>query len=313
MGQAVQTFKKETIQKMKHYYKQVINDKPPAGAVFRARTDNAVITAYNSGKVLFQGSNPEIEYKKWSNDVNTTNQKRKPIAKQSNITNFHPPQTLFTETHIGSDESGTGDYFGPVTTSAAYINKEQIAELKKLGITDSKQITDQNVMYLSNELAKLNIPSSLIVLHNEKYNSLQKQGWSQGKMKAMLHHHAINKLLTKIKNRPYDGILIDQFCQPDLYVRYIASENESLPDKTFFMTKAESYSIAVAAGSVIARASFLNEMDKLSAQVGYSLLKGASQHVDALIAQIIREQGEAILNTCAKLHFANTKKARKLV
>src|SRR5699024_219334 len=146
-------------------------------------------------------------------------------------------------------------------------------------------------------------------LKNERYNLLQKKGWSQGKMKAMLHQSCINNLVNKIPNRAYEGILIDQFCLPDIYQRHIASEQLQLQESTHFMTKAENYSIAVASASVIARARFVQEMNRLSNKVGMPLLKGASKKVDQQIAQIIKEQGRGILNKIAKTHFANTKKA----
>lgn len=303
MGQISQSFSIETINNMQKQYGNSL-EKPPQGAVFRARTSNAVITAYNSGKVLFQGSNPEIEVSRWGMpNKSATYSKR-------TTTTFRPPDSLFTVNHIGSDESGTGDYFGPVTTCAVYVTAEQISLLKEMGIQDSKAITDKNIHVLAKELIKLNIPYSLLVLHNEKYNHHQKQGWTQGKMKAMLHYHAINNLLHKIERAPYDGILVDQFCQPEIYIRHINSEQHQLPEKSYFMTKAESYSIAVAAGSVIARASFLNEMDRISDEIGFTLLKGASQKVDQLIAKIMKQNGEASLNSIAKVHFANTNKAK---
>lgn len=305
MGQTVHTYQLDTIEKMKKYYINDMTSSLPPGAIFRAKTNNAVITAYKSGKVLFQGSNPQLESSIWDSGVQQ--------PKKQQQTQYGPPQSLFTSSHIGSDESGTGDYFGPVTTCALYVKHEQIDELRQLGIQDSKAITDENVIKLSEDLVKLNIPYSLLILHNEKYNTLQRQGWSQGKMKAMLHHHAIKNVVDKITGEQYEGILIDQFCQPDVYQRYIKTENESLLHNTFFMTKAESYSIAVAAASVIARASFLKEMEKLSLTLGYNLLKGASQRVDKLIGKMIREQGEDILQTCAKLHFANTEKGRKFI
>lgn len=314
MGQIVETFHHKTIEQMKQYYEREKINKTPPGAVFRAKTDYAVITAYRSGKVLFQGHAPEKEYEKWTNNNNLKQMNKQSVNSRIVTSSLYtPPQSLLNESHIGSDESGTGDYFGPVTTCAVYVTNKQINELEKLGIQDSKAITDQNVLSLSNELVNLNIPYSLLILHNEKYNSLQKQGWSQGKMKAMLHHHAIKNVVEKIESERFSGILIDQFCQPNVYLKYIESENESLLPHTFFMTKAESYSIAVAAASIIARASFLKEMDKLSEKIGFTLLKGASNKVDELIAQIIREKGESILQTCAKLHFANTEKGRKLV
>lgn len=303
LSQNVHTLSHEVLNEMKKYYHAVLG-KSPQGALFRAQTENAVITAYNSGKVLFQGAHPEKEMIKWVKNnpsINTTN-----ITKDSNF-----KVKVLTHSHIGSDESGTGDYFGPVTAAAVYITKEQIPHLKEMGIQDSKLIKDEDILRLSKELIKLNIPYSLLVLHNEKYNTLQSNGWSQGKMKAMLHHHAINNVIEKTDKNMHEGIVIDQFCLPDVYKRYLASEKLSVHDKTIFMTKAEHHSISVAAASVIARASFLMEMDILSKQSGYTLLKGASKKVDQLIAKIKRDKGLEFLNSIAKVHFANTDKANQ--
>lgn len=309
MSQNVYVFTMNTIEKMKQYYHKSLTA-TPQGAIFRSKTENAVITAYNSGKVLFQGGNPQAEIEKWVGEANNqviTAKSKKVISS----TLYTPPESLFSASHIGSDEAGTGDYFGPITVACAYIDSSQIALLRELGVKDSKNLTDPTIVKLAKEIAQMKIPYSLLILHNPKYNLLQKKGWSQGKMKAMLHHHAIEKLLKKIGNQGYDGILIDQFCEPDIYKRHIATESGRLPEKTYFMTKAESYSIAVATGSIIARASFVKEMDKLSEQIGMELPKGASKKVDQTIARIMREKDEGILYSCAKMHFANTQKARQ--
>lgn len=290
---------------MKKYYDPFL-EKSPQGALFRARTPHAIITAYKSGKVLFQGANPNSEIIKW------TNQNEESIEKITTSKNMALDRVL-TNAHIGSDESGTGDYFGPVTAAAVYVTKAQIAELKELGIQDSKMIKDDVILKLSKKIVEMKIPYSLLVLNNEKYNQLQSSGWSQGKMKAMLHHHVINNVIEKTKGNGYEGIVIDQFCLPHVYKRYLASENESVHLKTHFMTKAEHHSIAVATASVIARASFLKEMDELSELSGYKLLKGASKKVDQLIAEIIRNKGLDYLEKIAKLHFVNTEKAEKFL
>lgn len=307
MSQQVHIFSTEVVHKMRQHYTEALMP-TPQGAIFRAKNKNAVITAYKSGKVLFQGASPEAEAGKWTADVGTVSSKAK--KKNQTSTPFTPSSGLFTSSHIGSDEAGTGDYFGPVTVACAYVQSHQIETLKSIGVTDSKNLTDPMIEKLSKEMVKLQIPYSLLILHNEKYNRLQQQGWTQGKMKTMLHHHAINNLLKKIGDAPLDGILIDQFCQPAVYQRHLASEQQKLTANTYFMTKAESYSIAVAAGSIIARTSFVNEMDRLSKEAGILLPKGASRKVDQAIAKVMNEKGEAYLNKCAKTHFANTKKAQ---
>lgn len=310
MSQNVLLLSDEVMEKMKQYYHKSLTP-PPQGAVFRAKTSYVVITAYKSGKVLFQGKNANEEMDKWSDQSSFVGSNNPKPNKSSTNTMYTPSDTLFLSSHIGSDEAGTGDYFGPITVASAFISSSQISLLKEIGVKDSKNLTDEKIIQLAKAMVQMRIPYSLLVLHNQKYNSLQKKGWSQGKMKAMLHHHAIRNLLAKIGNSHYEGILIDQFCEPNVYKKHIASEQGELPNKTYFMTKAESYSIAVAAASIIARASFVKEMDKLSEQVGIELRKGASKLVDQTIAQIIREQGEDVLQTCAKLHFANTQKARQ--
>lgn len=310
MGQKAATFPKDTLKQMKNHYKDHL-EATPEWAIFRAKTNNAVITAYQSGKVLFQGSRPDLEFKKWISQSSIQKEINHKERKSTLQHHFHPPETLFSRNHIGSDESGTGDYFGPITTCAVYVKEEQITLLKEIGIQDSKNLTDEKIKELSKHIIEIEVPYSLMILHNEKYNQLQKQGWSQGKMKTMLHASCISSLIKKIADAPYEGIIIDQFCMPDIYEKHLTSERKKIDDKTFFITKAENYSIAVAAGSILARASFVKEMDRLGQLIGTPLLKGASSKVDQLIANIIRKKGEQILPSIAKLHFANTKKAHK--
>lgn len=310
LSQQIHVLSKEKINEMKDYYKDSIID-VPQGAVFRAKTSNAVITAYRSGKVMFQGNSPEFESIKWVDEIsnNKMNKQEKPVS----VTNHKsaPPYTIYNNSHIGSDEAGTGDYFGPMTVASVFVRKDQITLLKSIGVQDSKNLSDQTIKRLSKEIIKLDIPYSLMVLRNPKYNALKLKGWSQGKMKAMLHHHVIGNVVKKLDQGSFDGIVIDQFCEPGLYNKYIASEKQKSAPNTYFITKAESHSIAVAAASIIARTSFLKEMEKLSKEIGITLPKGASKQVDMAIAKVIKHKGHEVLNTCAKTHFVNTRKAEE--
>jgi len=314
MPQEVLKVSTQTIEKMKAHYGKQIEAGTPPGAVFRAKTYNAAITAYQSGKVLFQGKAPELEARKWgtvSASSGTAKKSSTAGGKFPKQVSGTVPEGFLLASHIGSDEAGTGDYFGPITVACAFVEADKIEQLRAIGVQDSKNLTDDTIRKLAKDIVKLGIPYALLVLHNDKYNKLQRKGWSQGKMKAMLHHHAIEKLLSKTKGTDSAGILIDQFCMPDVYKRHLASEKATIPEKTYFMTKAESHSIAVAAASIIARTSFVREMDKLSAEVGFTLPKGASAKVDAAIADVIRTHGHEKLESIAKVHFANTKKAEK--
>lgn len=309
MSQQTGTFSEATINKMKAVYAKVLNTAPP-GAVFQARINGAVITAYKSGRVLFQGRSASEEFKKWA-------PMKREIAKGGRTASTKKrKQTtapFLSTNHIGSDESGTGDYFGPITACAVYVTEKDLLLLKEMNVRDSKTITDATIFEMVNHIKNLNITYSLMILHNERYNELQRRGWTQGKMKAMLHQGVINKVVEKIGDTPYDGILIDQFCERDTFIRHIQSEGMKLHDGTHFMTKAESHSLAVACASIIARASFVQELDQISNRIGVKLPKGASRKVDEVAAEIIRKKGIGYLNSIAKVHFATTNKARELI
>ncbi|SIS51279.1 ribonuclease HIII [Salimicrobium flavidum] len=292
------------MQEMKKYYNQYLNN-PPQYAEFQAKTPLASITAYTSGKVVFQGKTPEQEADQWNTQP--------PSEKKSAASHPYQPDTsLFTSSHIGSDEAGTGDYFGPITVCALYADRSQIERLKSIGVKDSKHLTDEKITSLAQEIVAMEIPYRLLRLSNKKYNKWQEKGWSQGKMKALLHHQAISKLLEDIEPIKPDGILIDEFAKPEIYKKHLRSEGYSLTAETFFMTKAESYSIPVAAASILARSLFVKEMNKLSEQFGMTIPKGASLKVDRAAAALLNEYGEQALRDVTKWHFATTQKAKKI-
>ena len=132
-------------------------------------------------------------------------------------------------------------------------------------------------------------------------------------MKALLHNQALRLLTKKLAPEVPEAYLIDQFCKPDLYYRYLKGQDLVDKDKTYFITKGESHHIAVAAASMIARCAFLDGLDSLSAEYGYELPSGAGANVDKTAATILKHGGMELLGKVAKLHFANTEKAKKLI
>ncbi|WP_058307154.1 ribonuclease HIII [Gracilibacillus massiliensis] len=308
MSNIVLQFSKKDLSKIKNYYEDYIIKVPP-NSLFLAKVNTVTVVAYKSGKVMFQGGQAQTEAEKWQNLASGNTSTKSSVNDHS----YQPHESLFQKAHIGTDEAGTGDYFGPITVSAVFVSEEKLPVLKAMGITDSKTLTDDRIAKLAKEIVQEKIPYTLLTLDNLKYNKLQKKGWNQGKMKAMLHQHAIQKLLVKIADSPTHGILIDQFCQPSSYIKHIREEGIQLEKDTFFMTKAESYSTSVAAASIIARAKFVKEMDQLSLDYGVTIPKGASSKVDETAAYIIKKHGLDALNSIAKTHFANTDKAMRYV
>jgi ribonuclease HIII len=281
------------------------------GVVFAAKLPDVAVTIYKSGKVMFQGAGAEREASKFG---------EAPVKKPTSGSNNQPiktkgdklPDNFAQLSVLGSDETGTGDYFGPVTVAAVYVPKDKIKLLNELGVKDSKMLTDEKMVEMAPDIMAACM-YSILTLRNDKYNEIQGKGYSQGKIKAMLHNQALKHVLKKIEPEKPDYVLIDQFAQRETYYKHIQNQKEIVRENVLFSTKAEQLHVAVAAASILARYAFLTEMDKLSGKAGVHLQKGASGIVDKMAAQIWVKQGEEFLHSISKWHFANTEKARALV
>ena len=310
MAHVVKKMTNSEILAMKKELSHAISGKTPPGAVFTAKLTDCTVTAYNSGKVLFQGKGAEKASQQFSGQVSPAKEKNKTSTKTPH--RYAPPQNAAELSMIGSDEVGTGDYFGPMTVAAAYVSREQLELVKELGVKDSKHLNDKQIVQIAKELIHT-VPYSLLVLNNEKYNELQQKGMSQGKIKAILHNRALQNVKAKIEGEELDGILVDQFCEPGVYFNYLTKEKNLLKEGLYFATKGESVHLSVAAASILARYSFLKEMDKLGARFHTVIPKGAGPHVDVKAAELVEKFGESVFDTATKKHFANTKKALNLL
>ena len=277
------------------FYQDYQSSAPNEHVRFFAKTDVVTITLYHSGKLVFQGEDAEAEYKMWDAMLGGTEQ---PIrTKRPEYNDYFYPS-------IGSDEVGKGDVFGPVVICAAYLPIDQIERIKRLGIQDSKTLSDDVIRQIGKELIDL-VPYSVLTLHNEKYNELVRQGYNLNKMVAYLHNRAILNVYNKINGTP--DVFQDQFTEERLYYRYLADEKQ-VYKKVTFLTKAESKYASVAIASIIARYAFLQQFDHLSKDAGYPLKKGAGAPVDIVLKQILQEKGLGYLEPYAKLNYNNIKR-----
>lgn len=295
----------EQQQSIQHFYKDALIERKAPGVIFAAKLADTAITAYKSGKVMFQGAGAEREAARWGQAGTQTTK----IASTKGDT---LPENFAALSVLGSDETGTGDYFGPVTVAAVYVPADKIALVQELGVKDSKQLTDDYMRQIAPDLMKVCV-HSILTLRNDKYNEIQARGYSQGKIKALLHNQALKHVLTKIAPETPQYILIDQFAERGIYYNHIKNEKEIVRQNVLFSTKAENLHVAVAAASILARYAFLNEMDRLAKVTGFPLQKGASGKVDEMAAKIWLKYGEETLRSMTKWHFANTEKARKLM
>lgn len=295
----------EQQQSIQHFYKDALIERKAPGVIFAVKLADTAITAYKSGKVMFQGAGAEREAARWG-------QSGAPTAKISSTKGDTLPDNFATLSVLGSDETGTGDYFGPVTVAAVYVPADKIALVQELGVKDSKQLTDDYMRQIAPDLMKVCV-HSILTLRNDKYNAIQARGYSQGKIKALLHNQALKHVLTKIAPETPQYILIDQFAERGIYYNHIKNEKEIVRQNVLFSTKAENLHVAVATASILARYAFLKEMDRLAKVTGFPLQKGASGKVDEMAAKIWLKHGEETLRSMTKWHFANTEKARKLL
>ncbi|MFZ7945620.1 ribonuclease HIII [Neobacillus sp. 19] len=307
MGNVVLQMDLAKISEMKTYYGKQLLDKNIPGGVFAAKTPACMITAYKSGKVLFQGNDCEKEAGKWSS-ASSVGKKPAAASKVKSAAKGDLPAGIGGMSAIGSDEVGTGDFFGPITVVAAYVRKEDIPLLKELGVRDSKDLNDEKIVAIA-KIIKDVVPFSLMTLKNEKYNQVQQSGMSQGKMKAILHNQAILNVLGKIAPATPEAILVDQFVQPATYFQHLKGQKAVAKKDVYFSTKAEGIHLAVAAASILARYAFIQYIDKLSDAAGFKIPKGAGAQVDVAAAKLILSKGRDILPSFVKLHFANTDKA----
>ncbi|MCQ2794523.1 MAG: ribonuclease HIII, partial [Bacilli bacterium] len=207
---------------------------------------------------------------------------------------------VFNDDQIGSDEVGTGDFFGPVTVVAALVKKTDIKRLKELGVMDSKKLTDEKIKAIGKIVIKEFAYSSL-TLDNVKYNELTlKKGFNENKIKAYLHNRALSNLHRRYPK--INNIYVDEFVASKNYYRYLSSE-KNVERGIYFHAKGESYFPSVALASVIARYSFLFHMEKLSRKYHTDIPFGASKHVEEFAKQFVQEHGVKELDKIVKKHF----------
>jgi ribonuclease HIII len=203
-----------------------------------------------------------------------------------------------TRTTVGSDETGKGDSFGPLVVCAARVTVEQGEQLARLGVMDSKRITDPKALQIAAYLRE-EIPHCLRVLMPPDYN----RDWrSLGLNSLLSREHA--EAIRGVAQRG-DRVVIDQFAKKD----EIGPQLRDLELDIELRTKAES-EIAVAAASILARAEFLLQLKALGDHYDLPLHKGAGAPVDRVGAEFVQRHGFARLAEVAKVHFKNSERIR---
>ena len=294
---AVLRVSEKTREKLIKFYEDKKRDKVIPYVVFQAQDGDTVITLYESGKVMFQGVSADIDANMWadidgSSRVNTTKIKQE-------------EKKYYTCSSIGSDEVGTGDYFGPIVVSSCYVSKDDIPFVESLGIKDSKKLDDSKILKIAPELIK-KIKYKSLIMSNLEYNTKYSDSYNINKIKAIMHNKVLWRMVHE-EDLKYDYIIVDEFARETRYYEYL-NGNPEIQKGITFMTKAEDKNLAVACASVISRYIFLKEFDKLSDSLHIPLVKGAGSDVDTIGKEVVETYGKDKLKEVAKYNFKNTER-----
>ena len=273
---------------LEHYQTSLAPSKNPYIRYF-LKLPQATVSIYTSGKVLLQGEGAE---------------------KYASFFGYQVVEEISGQNLplIGTDEVGNGSYFGGLAVVASFVTPDQHDFLRKLGVGDSKTLTDQKIRQIA-PILKKKIQHQALLLSPSKYNEVIGDRYNAVSVKVALHNQSIYLLLQK--GIQPEKIVIDAFTSAKNYDKYLAQEANHFSNPISLEEKAEGKYLAVAVSSIIARDLFLENLENLGRELGYQLPSGAGTASDKVASQILQAYGMQGLNFCAKLHFKNTEKAKK--
>jgi len=257
----------------------------PQYTLFQAKKKGVSCTLYESGKLTVQGKD--------KHDFITFYLEPEILGK---LTYSYPDAELDRTPHIGVDEAGKGDVFGPLVVGSVFADEAGITELSKMGVRDSKRMTDSTILKLAEQIRK-KFSYALVKIFPQKYNELYEKFHNLNSLLGWGHATAIEDVL---KKSPCKKVTIDKFASE--HVVDSALKRKGIEVDLTQRHKGEE-DIVVAAASIIARAAFVEGMEKLSDEFQVNLPKGASPAVIAAGRKFVTKHGRALLPRIAKMHF----------
>jgi len=253
--------------------------------------ENCVVNLYKSGKCLVQGNGAE-DFVLFTLE---------PLVLQCATLGYEEMLNPdLVAPHMGIDESGKGDFFGPLVACAVYVDPGIARAMQEIDVKDCKQMTDKAVFFVGSRTRQLLTPTrfSLVTIGPEAYNRLYAKMRNVNNLLAWAHARCIENLLETVPNCP--RAVADQFGAKQVIERALMKKGRSI--KLEQRHKAES-DIAVAAASVLAREAFLRSLGKLGETYGMTFHKGASEQVKDTATGLVKKHGADILLKTAKCHF----------
>jgi len=261
-------------------------------AFWRAKKNGIAATFYKSGKFLVQGKDTDNFVKEFFG-INNSSQGSLELKVSHNR----------YSSWIGTDESGKGDYFGPLVVASVLVDEENIKKLSEFNIQDSKKLNDNTIQKVAAQI-KANSIFSVVVINPAKYNELYEKFKNLNTLLAWGHARAIENILEK---KPCQNALSDKFGNESLIKNALMKKGREINLEQ--RVRAES-DLAVAAASILARNEFVQRMKKLSENYGIEFSKGASEQVKKQASAFVGKFGRSELKNLAKLHFKTTKELK---
>jgi len=259
-------------------------------AAFSARSSEGIATLYRSGKLVIQGADPEAFAARYLESAG-------PGAGAVVTASVRGPAASEVET-VGTDESGKGDYFGPLVVAGVRLEPQTAQRLAGGEVRDSKTLSDESVLRVAGVLRR-SVPFAVVRLDPPEYNAAHARLRNLNPLLAELHAKVIAQLAT-----PGMRVVVDQFAADKVLQRALAGQDVALEQRP----RAESAEVAVAAASLIAREEFVRALTELSETWGVDLAKGAGTPTDRAARRFVALHGADKLGEVAKLHFRTTAK-----
>jgi ribonuclease HIII len=264
-------------------------------AHWRARLQGTTVVAYQSGKLTVQGAGT-ADFVQFLLEPEILHEAR--FGYETELAEIENPAMF--EPHAGIDESGKGDFFGPLVIACCYTDADSARRLLDAGVTDSKAIgSDKKILLLAERIRSVCAGRfSLVAIGPEAYNRLYESFGNLNRLLAWGHAKALENLLEKVPT--CRRAISDQFSKPSNVRQALQERGRAI--KLEQRTKAES-DIAVAAASILAREEFVRRLEELGKICGLPLPKGAGQQVLARGKEIVASAGSEMLAKVAKMHF----------
>lgn len=282
-------------------------------------SDKLHLTVYNGKKgrrLVWTGSSEWTEFLQAALAVSEREQQKRrqghaaqaPQCSPADAMSFCTPAGAGSRAAVwaGSDESGKGDFFGPLVVAAVVADEQAALNMQLRGVRDCKALSDKKILELEKVIMDEALDYSVLELkprfYNLRYEQIKKQRGNLNNLLGSGHINALSQVLERQKR--CGSALIDQFMRSDALLKEL---HERFPDVSVMQQPKAEANMAVAAASVLARARFLRSMAALSAQAGEQLPKGGGAQATAAARRLAQRQGREALRDYVKLHFANMK------